>query len=115
MGGTKHPAEKDVHASSKSKEDEAPGRAAGQQVTQGEAADPDMKTFLTVEIKDGRAGASSTSSSRGNIVPITNLTPRITTNALGQRAGTHTHVAQSVLLVLFAHAPDNFFFYYIDL
>lgn len=95
VGGTRHPAEKDVHASSKSKEDETPGRAAGQQVTQGEAADPDMKTFLTVEIKDGRAGPSSTSSPRGTIVPITNLTPRITTNALGQRAGTDTqHVTQ---------------------
>lgn len=87
MGGTWHPAEKDVHASNKSKEEEAPGRAAGQQVTKGEAADPDMKTYLTVEIKDGRAGASSTPSARGNIVPITNMTPRITNNALGQRAG----------------------------
>lgn len=98
VGGTRGPAEKDVHASSKSKEDEAPGRAAGQQVTQGEAADPDMKTFLTVEIKDGRPGSSSTSTSRGNIVPITNnLTPRITTNALGQRAGTITqHVCQRI-------------------
>ncbi|KAM7416711.1 hypothetical protein PAMA_018663 [Pampus argenteus] len=87
MGGTRHPAEKDVHASSYSKEDTTPGRAAGQQVTQGEA-DPDMKTFLTIEIKDGRTttSTSSTSSSRSNIVPITNMTPRITTNALGQRA-----------------------------
>lgn len=98
VGGTRGPAEKDVHASSKSKEDEAPGRAAGEQVTPGEAADPDMKTFLTVEIKDGRPGSSSTSTSRGNIVPITNnLTPRITTNALGQRAGTITqHVCQRI-------------------
>ncbi|XP_044053297.1 smoothelin isoform X2 [Siniperca chuatsi] len=85
MGGTRHPAEKDVHASSNSKEDRTPGRAAGQQVTQGEA-DPDMKTFLTIEIKDGRTTTSSTSSPRGNIVPITNMTPRITTNTLGQRA-----------------------------
>ncbi|XP_038558933.1 smoothelin isoform X4 [Micropterus salmoides] len=86
MGGTRHPAEKDVHASSNSKEDRTPGRAAGQQVTQGEA-DPDMKTFLTIEIKDGRSTTtSSTSSTRGNIVPITNMTPRITTNTLGQRA-----------------------------
>ncbi|XP_054467279.1 smoothelin [Anoplopoma fimbria] len=87
MGGTRHPAEKDEHASSNSKEDSTPGRAAGQQVTQGEA-DPDMKTFLTIEIKDGRTTTtnSSTSSSRSNIVPITNMTPRITTNALGQRA-----------------------------
>ncbi|XP_031712101.1 smoothelin isoform X4 [Anarrhichthys ocellatus] len=85
MGGTRHPAEKDVHASSNSKEDETPGRAAGHQVTQGEA-DPDMKTFLTIEIKDGRTTPSSTPSSRSNIVPITNMTPRITTNSLGQRA-----------------------------
>ncbi|XP_070712181.1 smoothelin-like [Pempheris klunzingeri] len=84
MGGTRHPAEKDVHASSNSKEDRTPGRAAGQQVTQGEA-DPDMKTFLTIEIKDGRTTTSSTSSSGGNIVPITNMTPRVTANALGQR------------------------------
>ncbi|XP_037633629.1 smoothelin isoform X2 [Sebastes umbrosus] len=87
MGGTRHPAEKDVHASSDSKEDRTPGRAAGQQVTQGEA-DPDMKTFLTIEIKDGRTTtSSSTATPRGNMVPITNMTPRITTtNALGQRA-----------------------------
>lgn len=86
MGGTRHPAEKDVHASSISKEDKTPGRAAGQQVTQGEA-DPDMKTFLTIEIKDGCASTSSTSSPRANIVPITTLTPRINSNALGQRKG----------------------------
>ncbi|XP_049906074.1 smoothelin isoform X3 [Epinephelus moara] len=85
MGGMRHPAEKDEHASSNSKEDGTPVRAAGQQVTQGEA-DPDMKTFLTIEIKDGRTTTSSTSSTRGNIVPITNMAPRITTNALGQRA-----------------------------
>ncbi|KAM8886921.1 smoothelin isoform 5-T6 [Spinachia spinachia] len=85
MGGTRHPAEKDVHASSNSKEDGTPGRTAGQQVTQGEA-DPDMKTFLTIEIRDGRTTPSSTSPSRSNIVPITNMNPCITTNALGQRA-----------------------------
>ncbi|XP_053276249.1 smoothelin isoform X2 [Pleuronectes platessa] len=84
VGGTRHPAEKDVHAYSNSKEDSTQGRAAGQQVTQGEA-DPDMKTFLTIEIKDGRTTTSSTSTPRGNIVPITNMTPRIATNALGQR------------------------------
>lgn len=86
VGGTRHPAEKDVHASGSSKEDEAPGRAAGQQVTQGEA-DPDMKTFLTIEIKDGRATTSSTSAPRGNIVPINNMTPRFSANAVGQKAG----------------------------
>ncbi|XP_068558914.1 smoothelin isoform X2 [Cebidichthys violaceus] len=85
MGGTRHPAEKDVHASSTSKEDKTPGRAAGQQVIQGEA-DSDMKTFLTIEIKDGRTTPSSTPSSRSNIVPITNMAPRITANSLGQRA-----------------------------
>uniref|UniRef100_A0A673A0J5 Smoothelin-like n=1 Tax=Sphaeramia orbicularis TaxID=375764 RepID=A0A673A0J5_9TELE len=85
LGGTRHPAEKDVHASSNSKEDRTPGREVGQQVTQGEA-DPDMKTFLTIEIKDGRTTTSSTSSPRGNIVPITTMTPRLTTNAMGQRA-----------------------------
>ncbi|XP_034094119.1 LOW QUALITY PROTEIN: smoothelin-like [Gymnodraco acuticeps] len=84
VGGTRHPAEKDAHASSNSKEDGTPGRAAEQQVTQGEA-DPDMKTFLTIEIKDGRTTSTSTSSPRGNMVPITNMTPRITTNPLGQR------------------------------
>ncbi|XP_040011190.1 smoothelin isoform X3 [Xiphias gladius] len=84
MGGTRHPAEKDVHAYSNSKEERTPGRAAGQQVTQGEA-DPDMKTFLTIEIKDGRT-ISSTSSPRANIVPITSMTPCITPNPQGQRA-----------------------------
>ncbi|XP_034547414.1 smoothelin isoform X2 [Notolabrus celidotus] len=84
MGGTRHSAEKDVHASSNSKEDRTPGRAAEQQVIQGEA-DPDMKTFLTIEIKDGHTTTSSTSSPRGNIIPITTMTPRINTNTLGQR------------------------------
>ncbi|XP_060927277.1 smoothelin [Limanda limanda] len=84
VGGTRHPAEKDVHAYSNSKDDSTQGRAAGQQVTQGET-DPDMKTFLTIEIKDGRTTTSSTSTPRGNIVPITNMTPRIAPNALGQR------------------------------
>lgn len=101
MGGTRHPAEKDVHASSDSKEDRTPGRAAGQQVTQGEA-DPDMKTFLTIEIKDGRTTtSSSTATPRGNMVPITNMTPRITTtNALGQRAGRSTNLTNLTALML---------------
>ncbi|XP_056129640.1 smoothelin isoform X3 [Lampris incognitus] len=85
MGGTMHPAEKPVHKSSSSEEDETRGRAAGQQDTQGES-DPDMKTFLTIEIKDGRTTTSSTPSLRSNIIPITSMTPRITTNANGQRA-----------------------------
>lgn len=88
MGGMGHPAQKDAHASDKSKEDGTPGIAAGEKVTQGEA-DPDMKTFLTIEIKDGRTTTSSSSTtSRGNIIPITHMTPRITPNALvGQRQG----------------------------
>ncbi|KAM9858229.1 smoothelin isoform 2-T2 [Aulostomus maculatus] len=80
-GGTRDPAEKSAHDLSNSKEDSIPGGEAGQQDTQEEA---DMKTFLTIEIKDGRTTTSSTSSPRGNIIPITNMTPRITTN--GQRA-----------------------------
>lgn len=85
-GGMRHPAEKDVHASRSSNEEKTPVRAAGQQVTQGEA-DPEMKTFLTIEIKDGRSNTSSTASPGANIIPITRTTPRITTSALGQRAG----------------------------
>lgn len=86
VGGMGHPAQKDAHASDKSKEDGTPGIAAGEKVTQGEA-DPDMKTFLTIEIKDGRTTTSSSSTtSRGNIIPITHMAPRITPNALvGQR------------------------------
>ncbi|XP_028271074.1 smoothelin isoform X2 [Parambassis ranga] len=84
VGGMRHPAEKDVHASSNSKEEQTPGRAAGKKVTQGEA-ETDMKTFLTIEIKDGRTTTSSTSAPRSNIVPITNMTQRITTSTLGQR------------------------------
>lgn len=106
MGGTRHPAEKDVDASSNSKEDRTPaGRAAGQQVTQQGEADPDMKTFLTIEIKDGRTTTSSTSSPRGNIVPITNMTPRITTNALGQRAGRSINLTATVLVL--SQRSDN--------
>uniref|UniRef100_A0A1A8N5F9 Smoothelin b n=1 Tax=Nothobranchius rachovii TaxID=451742 RepID=A0A1A8N5F9_9TELE len=83
VGGTRLPAEKDVPASSESKEDGTPGRAAGRTVPQGEE-DPDMKTFLTIEIKDGRSTSTSTSSTpRGNVVPITSMSSRIT--SLGQR------------------------------
>ncbi|KAM6931001.1 smoothelin isoform 1-T1 [Xenentodon cancila] len=84
VGGTKLPDEKDVHNSSESKEDKTPGRAVGTKVPQGEE-DPEMKTFLSIEIKDGRTTTTSTTStsSRGNAVPITNMTPRITT--LGQK------------------------------
>lgn len=86
VGGTGLPAEKDVPASSEAKEDRTPGRAAGQTVPEGEE-DPDMKTFLTIEIKDGRTTTTNAASStpRGNMVPITNMTPRITT--LGHRPG----------------------------
>ncbi|KAM9810908.1 smoothelin [Neosynchiropus ocellatus] len=85
LGGTRNPAEKDEHALTSSKKAETPGTEAAQQVTPGEA-DPDMKTFLTIEIKDGRSTTSSTPSPMGNIIPITNMTPRIATNALGQKA-----------------------------
>ncbi|XP_047236940.1 smoothelin isoform X3 [Girardinichthys multiradiatus] len=82
MGGTRLPAEKDVPALAEPKEDRTPGRAAEKQGPEGEE-DPDMKTFLTIEIKDGRTTSSSSSSMpRGNIMP-TSMTPRITT--LGQR------------------------------
>ncbi|XP_077376728.1 smoothelin isoform X2 [Festucalex cinctus] len=84
MGGTRHPTEKSEPVLRDSKEDQTLGREAGHHHTP-EEADPDMKTFLTIEIKDGRATSSSTSSQRGNIVPISNISPRITANALGQR------------------------------
>ncbi|KAM4746462.1 smoothelin isoform 2-T2 [Anableps anableps] len=84
VGGTRLPAEKDVPTSVEPKEDRTPGRAADKQVPEGEE-DPEMKTFLTIEIKDGRTTTSSSTSSaqRGNIMPITSMTPHITT--LGQR------------------------------
>nr|XP_046206762.1 smoothelin-like isoform X7 [Oncorhynchus gorbuscha] len=78
VGGAKQAAEKLWHASGGSKEDKTPGRASAQRDSKG-AADPDMKTFLTIEIKDGRTTTTS-SSSRGN------LAPRISTNPIGQRA-----------------------------
>ncbi|XP_045559098.1 smoothelin isoform X6 [Salmo salar] len=79
VGGAKQTAEKLRHALGGSKEDKTPGRASAQRDSKG-AADPDMKTFLTIEIKDGRTTTTSSSSSRGN------LAPRITTNPIGQRA-----------------------------
>ncbi|KAM9464312.1 uncharacterized protein ACWYII_009543 isoform 3-T3 [Salvelinus alpinus] len=79
VGGAKQAAEKLRHASGGSKEDKTPGRASAQRDSKG-AADPDMKTFLTIEIKDGRTTTTTSSSSRGN------LAPRITTNPIGQRA-----------------------------
>ncbi|XP_041692273.1 smoothelin isoform X2 [Coregonus clupeaformis] len=82
VGGANQTAEKLRHASDGSKEDKTPGRAAAQRDSKG-AADPDMKTFLTIEIKDGRTTTTSSSSSRGNLAP---MAPRITTNAIGQRA-----------------------------
>ncbi|XP_014861940.1 PREDICTED: smoothelin isoform X2 [Poecilia mexicana] len=85
LGGTR--LEKDMPTSAEPEEERTPGRAAETQVPEGEE-DPDMKTFLTIEIKDGRTTTSSSSSSssstqRGNMMPITSMTPRITT--LGQR------------------------------
>ncbi|XP_064824670.1 smoothelin-like isoform X2 [Oncorhynchus masou masou] len=83
VGGAKQLAKKLQHSSGISKEDKTPGN-------QGEA-DPDMKTFLTIEIKDGRtitssSSCSSSSSSRGNVASMTPMAQRITTNSLGQRA-----------------------------
>ncbi|KAM9544792.1 smoothelin-like isoform 6-T6 [Salvelinus alpinus] len=81
VGGAKQPAKKLQHSSGISKEDKTLGN-------QGEA-DPDMKTFLTIEIKDGHtittssSSCSSSSSSRGNLA---SMAPRITTNSMGQRA-----------------------------
>ncbi|XP_055775806.1 smoothelin-like isoform X3 [Salvelinus fontinalis] len=84
VGGAKQPAKKLQHSSGISKEDKTLGN-------QGEA-DPDMKTFLTIEIKDGHtittssSSCSSSSSSRGNLASMTPMAPRITTNSMGQRA-----------------------------
>ncbi|KAK0150964.1 Smoothelin [Merluccius polli] len=85
-GGTRSPAEKPDPAPGESQEESAP--AAGLQNVPGEA-EADMKTFLTIEIKDGRtatssSSSSSTPSSRGNIVPITQMAPRNT--GTGQRS-----------------------------
>ncbi|XP_019907981.3 smoothelin isoform X6 [Esox lucius] len=84
VGGTKRPAEKLLHTAGSTKEDKTPGRASAQRDSQGEE-DPDMKTFLTIEIKDGHATTTS-SSSRGNMTSLTPMAPRITTNSVGQRA-----------------------------
>ncbi|XP_061842258.1 smoothelin isoform X2 [Nerophis lumbriciformis] len=84
MGGTNNVTEKSGPVLSDSKDNRTPGRAAGQECTQ-EEADPDMKTFLTIEIKDGRSSSSPTSTHRGTVVPITNMTPCINASALGQR------------------------------
>ncbi|XP_061762643.1 smoothelin isoform X4 [Nerophis ophidion] len=84
MGGTNNVTEKSGPVLSDSKDNRTPGRAAGQECTQ-EEADPDMKTFLTIEIKDGRSSSSHTSTHRSTVVPITNMTPRINASALGQR------------------------------
>lgn len=85
VGGTEQPAEKDAPSLSESQQNGTPGSTAGQQDVQ-EEADPDMKTFLTIEIKDGRSSSSSsTAAPRTNVVPITNMSQRSTTNALGQR------------------------------
>lgn len=92
-------AESRAQVAADSEADKVQGRAVSQQEAQQEgegAAEPDMKTFLTIEIKDGRssattsssaAAAAATSSTRGNIVPISTLTPRFSANSLGQRTG----------------------------
>ncbi|KAG7279472.1 hypothetical protein CRUP_035858 [Coryphaenoides rupestris] len=87
-GGTGSPDEKSAPAPGEAQEESTP--AAGAQDLPGDA-EADMKTFLTIEIKDGRTATTSSSSSssamptsRGNTVPITHMAPRIT--ATGQRA-----------------------------
>lgn len=119
------PAESHAHGAAHSEEDQATGTAAAQQEAQQEgdgAADPDMKTFLTIEIKDGRssatssssaAAASSTSSARGNIVPISSQTPRFNANSLGQRTGRGQRAAGALRPVhLFCSLSENFFLIY---
>lgn len=103
VGGTRLPAEQVVPASSEAKEDRTPGRAAGKTVPEGEE-DPDMKTFLTIEIKDGRTTTSSTP--RGNMVPITNMTPHITT--LGQRPGRCISLQQQKGLFMYFQRYNQF-------
>lgn len=114
-GGTRAAA-----AAENSEEEAAQGRAVAPQEAEQEgdaAAEPDMKTFLTIEIKDGRssatssssaAAAASTSSTRANVVPITTLTPRFNANSLGQRTGR----GQRALQPFPHHAPlmKTFFF-----
>ncbi|XP_031685886.1 smoothelin-like isoform X3 [Oncorhynchus kisutch] len=73
VGGAKQAAEKLRHALGGSKEDKTLGRASAQRDSKG-AADPDMKTFLTIEIKDGRTTTTS-SSSRGNLAPHISTNP----------------------------------------
>ncbi|CAL8342878.1 unnamed protein product [Lota lota] len=77
VGGGRSPAPGD------SQEQSVP--AAGLQTLPGDA-EADMKTFLTIEIKDGRttSASSSTPSTRGTPGPIMHLAPRVT--AAGQRA-----------------------------
>ncbi|KAL0979374.1 hypothetical protein UPYG_G00184240 [Umbra pygmaea] len=80
VGGTRQPAEKLLHNAGSSKEEKSPGT---QQDTQGEE-EADMKTFLTIEIKDGHT--TTTTSSRGNMTSVTPMAPRITSSSMGQRA-----------------------------
>ncbi|KAI1900960.1 hypothetical protein AGOR_G00055210 [Albula goreensis] len=82
-GGAPEGAEKPGHALAGSEEGRTAGKADGPAVADSSAAthsqgeeDPDMKTFLTIEIKDGR-----TTSSAG-----ANAAPRIGSNTVGQRA-----------------------------
>ncbi|KAJ8385983.1 hypothetical protein AAFF_G00178040 [Aldrovandia affinis] len=92
-GGPAGPAEKQGPASAASEDGRSWSRAAtgaardshahGQHAHaqgEGEGEDPDMKTFLTIEIKDG--------SRTGNAAPriSANAAPRISANAVGQRA-----------------------------
>ncbi|XP_067084607.1 LOW QUALITY PROTEIN: smoothelin [Osmerus mordax] len=82
VGGARQPAEKLRHASGEA--EQTPGRTAGTRDSQAES-DPDMKTFLTIEIKDGR----TSSSSRAGVTPwppMATMAPRLNTNTVGQRA-----------------------------
>ncbi|KAG9354916.1 hypothetical protein JZ751_001629, partial [Albula glossodonta] len=82
-GGAPEGAEKPGHALAGSEEGRTAGKADGPAVADSSATthsqgeeDPDMKTFLTIEIKDGR-----TTSSAG-----ANAASRIGSNTVGQRA-----------------------------
>ncbi|XP_046872670.1 smoothelin [Hypomesus transpacificus] len=79
VGGARQTAEKLRHTFGEA--EQTPGRTAVTRDSQA-ASQPDMKTFLTIEIKDGR----TSSSSRGGMAPLAPMGPRLTTNTVGQRA-----------------------------
>ncbi|KAG7480835.1 hypothetical protein MATL_G00060470 [Megalops atlanticus] len=84
-GGASGHAEKLIHASVSSEEANVPtsSASAGDSAVHSEGEeDPDMKTFLTIEIKDGRTTATSNAPPRIS----TSTPPRISANTVGQRA-----------------------------